>query len=123
MSARPVYRLTTAERAEVKEAIRSILIDLARARRTITYTELCLLIPRVRLHPHSFVFTALLREVCSEEEAAGHGMLCALVVSKLTGMPGAGYFRSATFSDRDISDPEASWRADLEAVFAYWANR
>jgi hypothetical protein len=103
--------------------MRALLIDLARRRELITYSEMCARLETVTLHPHSFVFARLLREVCGEEEAKGHGMLCALVVSKTTGMPGGGYFRGMAELGFDASDLEARWREDVDAVFAYWDEK
>jgi hypothetical protein len=122
MARTAVYRLTPEERAAAKEEMRSVLIDCARMRKTVTYTDVCLMIQTVQMHPHSFIFTRILSEVCAEEEERGHGVLCALVVSKTTGIPGAGYFRGMAELGHDMSDLEASWRAELEQVFDYWSN-
>jgi hypothetical protein len=122
MARAAVYRLTPEERATAKEELREILIYLARTRQTATYSDVCMMMQTVHLHPYSFIFTRLLTEVCGEEEAKGHGMLCALVVAKLTGMPGAGYFRGMAALGRDQSDMEASWRAEVEQVFEYWSK-
>jgi hypothetical protein len=43
-----------------------------------------------------------------------------LVVSKQTGLPSSGYFVGTAAPGRDMSDLEAAWREDLEAVFARW---
>lgn len=115
--------LSEADRAAVKDEMRALLINLARARQTITYSDLCALLQTVTLHPHSFIFSRLLREVCGEEAAKGHGQLCALVVSKLTGMPSAGYFRRDELPGLRDEDIEAFWRAELEQVFEYWSER
>lgn len=116
-----VYRLTPEERAAAKEEMRSCLIDLARRREIVTYTDLCAMIQSVHLHPHSFIFMHILTDVCREEAERGHGMLCALVVSKTTGIPGAGYFRGMAAMGRDVSEFEASWREELEQVFDFWS--
>ncbi|KXK21303.1 MAG: hypothetical protein UZ15_CFX003001491 [Chloroflexi bacterium OLB15] len=116
------YKLTTAEKATAKEEMRAALIDAARKRELITYSELCLRIPGVGLYPHSFIFTQLLREVCHEEYAKGHRQLCALVVRKATGMPGGGYFSDTAPLKRDFGDLVAEWRADVEDVFEYWST-
>jgi hypothetical protein len=116
------WRVTEMERSAVKAEMRALLIGCARERRTITYGELCACLATVTLHPHTFVFTRLLRETCAEAADAGEGPLCALVVAKATGMPSGGYFA------REISDVnrpdglEALWRAELDEVFARWAN-
>ncbi len=115
-------KLSDAEWHAVKDEIRAILIELAQSRQTITYSGLCLRLQTVTLHPHSFVFTRILREVCGEELEKGHRMLCALVVAKATGMPGGGYFGAMAQLGADASDLEARWREDLEDVFTYWSQ-
>jgi hypothetical protein len=119
MPPRARYTLTETEWELVREAMRVELIALARQERIVTYSELALLLP-VYVHPGSYAFTRLLSQVCSAEADAGHGPLCALVVSKATGMPGAGFFRGMAERGCDASDPETYWRAELERVFAYW---
>ncbi len=114
-------RVTDMERTAVKEEMRAVMIECARERETITYGGLCARLTTVTLDPGTFIFTHLLREVCGESLKLGHGQLCALVVSKATGMPSAGYFAREIL---DISGPEALealWRSELEDVFARWA--
>lgn len=113
-------RLTEMERNTVKQEMRAILILCARERRLITYSDLCDEITSARLHPGSFIFTRLLREVCGDVEAEGGGILCALVVSKSTGMPGGGYFTGVAQLGRDASDLMARWQADVEEVYRLW---
>jgi hypothetical protein len=107
------------EKDAVKDAMRAILIAQARAGETITYGELAKRLP-VLIHPHSFLFTRLLQEVCGEEGRKGHGQLCALVVSKATGMPSGGYFGSLAAPGREHGDLERLWREDLEGLWAMW---
>jgi hypothetical protein len=114
-------RLTDGERATVKAVMRAELIACARAHQLITYGELAARLP-VHIHPHSFVFSRLLREICGEVFREGGGQLCALVVSKQTGIPSGGYFAGLAEAGRDHHDLEAIWRADLEALFAYYAT-
>lgn len=118
------FRLTDAEKSEVKEEVRDLLIQLARTRQIVTYSDFVMMLQTVHLHPHSFIFAHLLRQVCGEEEEKGSGVLCALVVSKATGIPGAGYFRRGDVQDTEMDpdDLEGRWRADVEAVFARWAE-
>ncbi|HLU10333.1 MAG TPA: hypothetical protein VK003_11740 [Oceanobacillus sp.] len=122
MARTAVHRLTPQERNAAKEEMRAILIEHARARQTITYSALAMMIESVRIHHRSPLFMQLLTEVCREEERLGHGMLCALVVSKTTGIPGGGYFSGMAALGHDVSELEASWRAELEQVFDYWSN-
>lgn len=116
------FRLESAEQQGVRAEIRAILIRAARERRLLTYGEVCAQIQSVLLHPGSYVFARLLREVCFEAEAKGQGMLCALVVLKATGIPGGGYFRGAAAAGRVMDDLVASWRAEVEAVYSIWSE-
>lgn len=120
---KPVARftLTEVEWETLRQAMRVELIELAKQRRTITYGELALLLP-VYVHPGSYAFSRLLGQVCAEAEAAGEGLLCALVVSKATGMPGAGYFRGIAERGCTADDVTDCWRDDLERVFERWSG-
>jgi hypothetical protein len=113
------FTLTEVEWQTVVQAMRVELIDLAKRERVVTYGELALMLP-VYVHPGSYAFTRLLSEVCLAAERDGEGMLCALVVSKSTGIPGAGFFRGMAERRRDTSDLERCWRDELERLFAHW---
>jgi hypothetical protein len=114
------FTLTAEERVAVKAEMRAIMIEMAQARETITYSDLSLRLETAQLHYHSFLFTRLLIEIGREEEAAGRGILPAVVVSKATGMPGGGYFRLSAKMGHETSTIEALWRDDLETLFDYW---
>ena len=116
------YTLYEGEWDVMVAAMHVELVELAKQKRIVTYSDLSLLMP-VHIHPGSYTFTRLLTQVCDEEERMGHGLLCALVVSKATGMPGAGFFRGAAQRGYDPSEPQAYWHAEVERVFAYWDGR
>lgn len=114
-------------RRQLKEEMRAIMIATARARSTMTYSELAVELQTARVHYHSFLMAKLLNEIGSEEIQAGRGVLPAVVVRKSTGIPGGGYFRESAlaFGTPENAPPpelEAMWRADLEAVYDYWAE-
>lgn len=113
------YGLLPAVWCEVQAELRALLIDTARRRAFITYGELAEQVTCARVHAGSYVFTGMLRDVCRDLEQETGVMLCALVVSKKTGKPGAGYFRGRMCAEDDLDD---CWRADCEAVFAYYAQ-
>ncbi len=114
------YRLTDVEKADVKEEMLSLMIDLAKHRKVVTYSEFCGLLQTVTLHPHSFIFARLLDEVCGDAYERGYGMLCALIVSKATGMPSAGYFRRRIPLEANDRTPEQIWQEERDSVFAQW---
>ena len=122
MRANARTRVTDMEREVVKQEMTAVLIMCAREQRTITYGGLCAELTTVTLDPGTFIFSHLLREVCAEGLRKGYGQLCALVVSKATGMPSAGYFARSVL---DISGPdalEALWIAERDEVFLRWAG-
>ncbi len=117
----PRFTLTEAEWEVMREAMRVELIEVAKQRRIITYGDLALLLP-VYIHPGSYAFTRLLSQVCAAADQAGEGSLCALVVSKSTGIPGAGFFRGMAEQGIDVSDFQDYWQAEVERVFARWSG-
>lgn len=116
------YGLTQDEWQAACAEIRARLIELARLRTTITYGDLTAQLTTIAAHPGSYVFHALLREVCYAEYEAGRGMLCALVVSKATGRPGQGFYKALIQRGYDCTDLEACWQAACAALYAYWGE-
>ena len=108
-----------ADYAALKAEIRALMIEAARARQTITYSELCRSLKTARLHYHSTLLVKLLNEIGRVEVEAGRGVLPAVVVTKQTGLPGGGYFSGMDGIDADAL--EALWRDDFESVCDYWA--
>jgi hypothetical protein len=94
----------------VTEEIRTILVDIARQGR-----------PPISYHSH--LLTRLLIDVGRLELEAGRPVLPALVVSKQTGIPGAGYFKVDDSRDSlPTADARQQWQADLDQVYAYWST-
>ncbi|MCS6836885.1 MAG: hypothetical protein NZ750_12825 [Anaerolineae bacterium] len=104
---------------DAKAEVRAILIETARQRQLITYGQITERLQCLHAHPGSYVFTALLREVCADVEREGGGMVCALVVTKADGRPGAGYWRGMPCPQGDL---EACWRAECEVVWDIWSK-
>lgn len=105
-----------------KAEMRWLVILTAKMQAVLTYGELAAQMTVISPHPGSYVFQALLREMCREEEAAGRGMLCALVVSKATGLPGAGFFKALIYDGHDCSDQARCWQEQVQQVYAYWRD-
>jgi hypothetical protein len=107
----------------VKDEMREILVQFARDKQTVTYSELARMLQTVHMHYHSHIFFRLLIELGNEEEAEERPCLPALVVTKHTGMPGGGFFADI---DTELSqEPDALetyWRTRLEEVFDYYAG-
>lgn len=114
-------RLEDTKWQEVKAEIRQIVIETARARQLITYSELTGMLQTAYVHYHSHVLTRLLIDIGSEEVAAGRPILPALVIAKQTGRPGPGYFKLAPGETR-IDDPIREWENEVQRVYEYWSK-
>ena len=78
---------------DAKRQVREVLINRAKAGDIISYLELSCNITAIKLEPQSFALRTMLREIAAEENAAGRGMLTALVVYSSGDMqPGPGFF-------------------------------
>ncbi len=104
--------------------MRQVMINVAKSERLITYSELCAMLKTAYIHFHSPFLTGLLIDIGREEHEAGRPILPAVVVSKTSGIPGAGYFKAGEGEDTSEStdDPKALWQADLERLYEYWSK-
>jgi hypothetical protein len=107
-------------RAGRKEG-RAAMIAHAKRGQMITYTELVDSIRSVRLEPHDPRLFMMLGGISTEEDAAGRGMLTAIVVHK-TGdyLPGTGFFELAKELGKNVSDPIKCRTTEVGKVFDYW---
>jgi hypothetical protein len=106
-----------AAREAVTAAVRSVLVEVARRRATVTYEELLgRLAPSERAVFESDL-AAVLRSISTEEERAGRGLLTAVVV-RAGGLPGGGFFRLAEECGREVSDRRSAWEAEVERVYS-----
>jgi hypothetical protein len=117
------HGFSSSDWAAAKEEARAIMIDRAKARRTISYTELVNHIHTIRLDPRDARLDHLLGEISSDEESKGRGMLTVVVIHKSGDMePGKGFYELARSLGRDISNREKLWAAELEKVYAVWSH-
>jgi hypothetical protein len=106
-----------------KDEARQIMIDCARARRMIPYSDLVRQITRIRLQAHDARLSHFLGEIASDEDERGRGLLTVVVVHKSGDMqPGPGFFELAQSRGRDTSNIVECWVDELKKVFAYWVN-
>ncbi len=99
------------------EAI-GILVERAKNRSMIPYSELVAQIESINLQPHDKRFFAFLGEISTAESQAGRGMLSALVVHKSGDMqPGPGFFELATELGKDTSDILTCWVEEFKLVY------
>lgn len=123
MTDRAVPTLTKDEWSDARARMTHILAEIARSRSTITYGELAARVFHPLYSPRSPVLHELLREVCTEQDAARGIMLGSVVVRRDSGLPGGGYFRFAADAlGRDVSDPAAFWRSEVERVWDAYGN-
>lgn len=105
-----------------KEEMRQILINRAKVRGMIPYSELTSQVKSINMDPESYALAAMLGEISSEENAAGRGMLSVIVVHKTGDMqPGPGFFEFAKELGRDTSNVLKCWVEELKKVHAYWS--
>ena len=108
---------------EAKKEMRKILVERAKVRGMIPYSDLVGKVRTINLEPESYALAAMLGEISSEEDAAGRGMLTVIVVHKYGDMqPGPGFFELAEELGRDTSDILKCWIRELRRVHGYWSN-
>jgi hypothetical protein len=108
---------------KAKDEMRKILIEKAKVRGMIPYSELVRQISSIHLEPDSYALAAMLGEISTAEDAAGRGMLSVIVVHKSGDMqPGTGFFELAEELGRDTSDILKCWINELNKVHAYWSK-
>jgi hypothetical protein len=113
------YETATWEQAKL-EAIRAIIAQARRGRPpTISYSDLTKRVNSILFDPHDSRFHLLLYEISDDEDAAGRGLISALVVHKDDGRPGQGFWDMAKERDRDVTDRERCWSEEVEKVLTH----
>ena len=117
------YGYEIAEWNAAKDEMRQALIERARLRGMIPYSDLVDQVTTITLEPNSPALAAMLGEISTEEDAAGRGMLSVIVVHKVGDMqPGPGFFELAKELGRNTSDILRCWVAELHAVHRVWSG-
>jgi hypothetical protein len=107
-----------------KQEARAIMIERARVRGMIPYSDLVARITSVRLAPHDPRLFHFLGEIASEDDEQGLGLTTVVVVHKNGDMqPGPGFFELAKSRGRDTSDILGCWVSELHKVHAVWSKR
>lgn len=115
------YGYSLADWNKAKKEMRQVLIERAKVRGTIPYSELVSKIT-IELSPESYALATMLGEISSEEDATGRGMLTVIVVHKYGDMqPGPGFFELANELGRDTSDILKCWVEELNKVHSHWS--
>lgn len=108
---------------KAKDEMRRIIIERAKVYGRIPYSELVAKVQTIRIEPESYALAAMLGEISTEENAAGRGMLSAIVVHKHGDMqPGPGFFELAKELGRDTSDVLRCWIEEFNKVHGYWSE-
>lgn len=116
----------TAEDQTLKAQLRHALVACAAAGDTVTYQEL---VRRTAFPgPHAIHrLTLLLEAMTREDHAAGRPLLAALAVSRVSGIPGRGFFQLLSELGRyegPDQGPEAAAQhaKELQAALPYWSG-
>ncbi len=102
-----------------KEKLRSVLWDTAKRKQQLTYSAgVATLRDLIIFDPHDSAFHHMLGQISVEEDAAGRGLLSALVVYKDgEGQPGPGFYDLAQRLGRDTSDKMRFWVDEVSRLF------
>ena len=106
-----------------KEEARAVMIERAKMRGMIAYSDLVKEIKSIKLAAHDPRLFHLLGEISSDEDSAGRGMLTVVVVHKTGDMqPGPGFFELAKRLGRNTSNILQCWAEELRKVHAVWSQ-
>lgn len=111
---------------EAKEEAWLAIREVAGERSLISYSDLVKRIRSCALEPYGGPLATMLGEISTDEDAAGRGLLTAVVVRKEDSRPGRGFFdklardRGRVFADTD-SGRERFWIEELMKVYCVWS--
>lgn len=112
---------------KAKTEATDILIEIAKARGRIAYSELAPQIQAIAFEHDDPRFWHLLGEISKDEMAKNRGMLSALVVHKAGDMrPGPGFYKLAEWLlKKKVNQKEIDrlWLAEFNRVHDVWANK
>lgn len=107
--------------AAAKAEVRAVLIQKAKHRAMIPYSELVGLVNSVNFNAYDQRLFAMLGQVSIEEDENGRPLLSVLVVHKNGDVkPGPGFFELAASLGRDTRDADKAWIAETQKVYQYW---
>lgn len=108
---------------QAKQEVKVVLIERAKVRDVISHFELTVRMTVLKLDPDSLALHTMLREIGAEENAAGRGMLTALVVSRPgQRLPDLEFLYLATQLGKDTSNIMWCWLNELKRVFNCWSQ-
>lgn len=116
------YGYSIADWNAAKQEMWHILVEGAKLRGMIPYSELVQEVHAIKFEPDSYAFHAMLGEISRDEDQAGRGMLSVIVVHKYGDMqPGPGFFELAKQLGRNTADILMCWIEELKEVHEYWS--
>lgn len=119
-----IYGFDESAWKSAKNEVKKILVDRAKVRGMIPYSELVREIKSIDVEAHDQRLFHLLGELSTEEHAGGRGMLTVIVVHKKGDMqPGPGFFELAKQLGKDTSDILSCWVKELKKVHGYWSDQ
>ena len=117
------FNIPAQDWAEAKRQAIAAMVERAKVRGMIPYSDLVRKIEAVKFEAHDTRLFHLLGEISVEEEAAGRGMLSVVVVHKHGDMqPGPGFFVLGQHLGYDTKDLLKFWIGQLKKVHAYWSG-
>jgi molybdopterin synthase catalytic subunit len=117
------YGFADEEWAAAKHEACQALIGRAKVRGMMPYSELVKHISTIHFDAYDQRLFHLLGDISESEEAAGRGMLSAIVVHKTGDMePGPGFFELASKLGRKTSDKTKCWVEEIKRVYACWGE-
>lgn len=118
------HGFTQGEWDKAKLEARTLMVERAKVRGMIPYSDLAKNIKSVHFEAHDQRLFHLLGEVSAEEDGAGRGMLSVIVVHKTGDMqPGPGFFELAKRLGRNTSDILKCWVDEMKRVHAVWSGK
>lgn len=104
-----------------KEEIHHILVEKAKQRAMIPYSELVGKVKSVAFNAYDRRLFAILGQVSFAEHEQGRPLLSVLVVHKTGDMqPGEGFFELAEALGRDTSEVLKAWIEEVQKVYQHW---
>ncbi len=118
------YGFSEADWERTKGEMRRILIGVAGTPdEFVSYSELVPQVSTITFDPRDPRLWDMLREISSEENAAGRGMLTAVVThARGDMMPGQGFFELARALGHNPSDEIAFWLEQVRIVREMWSG-
>jgi hypothetical protein len=94
------------------------MIEVAKRRSTISYSNLAIAIRTIRFQPDEKPFHNLLGQISIEENEEDRGMLSVVVVHQRGDLrPGPGFFELARDLGWDVREPDKFWAEKLQRVY------